>query len=899
MEPNRPDPDDLLKSVQEEEARTTRARLKIFFGMAPGVGKTFAMLQDAQLRMLEGVDVVAGVVETHGRAETMALTAGLEFLPKKQLPYRGVQLEEFDVAAALRRRPALILMDELAHTNVQGSLHVKRWQDVFDLLEAGIDVYSTVNVQHLESLKDTVAQITGVIVRESIPDTILNRADQIELVDIPTEELLERLKEGKVYVPDQAQYASERFFRKGNLLALRELALRRTAQHVDADMRRYMETQGLKGKTWAAGERILVCINSKPRSASLIRAGRRMAESMGAPWIAVYVETGKHIRYSDEERAHLEDNLRLAERLGAETEVIQGDLSTGEDILAFALAHNVTRIILGKPTRSRLPAFMSNSLVDDLVRLTSTIEIHVIPGETPAAPKSRRGRASSGTGLAPAHFVWGAVTVAVMTGICLLVGRRFELADHVMIYMLGILLVATRFGRLPSLAAAGLSVLSLDFFFVPPVRSFVVGDLKHIATFAVMLLAGAVIGNLTERIRAQMRLARTREQRLRALFRLSRELTRTFGSQAMMDVSIRILADHFQSSISISLPGPGGRLVAHGDAKAPPMGEDELGVAQWVYDHHEAAGLGTDTLPGAHALYLPLKGSHGLIGVLGIQPLDASSLESMEPDQRHLMEAFANHTALALERTILSEKNLDTQRRMDREQVRSALLSSVSHDLSMPLAGITSAARALLENDATLTPEARHQLAGVIHDEGHQLSRLVTNLLDATRLESGVELKKEWLALPDLVQSALARLKPLMPDRAVTLDLPPNLPRAQADPVLLEQVLINLLENAHRYSPPDQPIEIKAWATERALTLCVSDHGPGIPEDQEERIFEKLVRFQQGESRLGAGLGLAICKGVMDAHGGKIQASNRPQGGASFRISLPLEAKPPVMPVEE
>ncbi|WP_316414377.1 sensor histidine kinase KdpD [Mesoterricola silvestris] len=885
--------------MQEEEARTTRARLKIFFGMAPGVGKTFAMLQDAQLRMLEGVDVVAGVVETHGRAETMALTAGLEFLPKKQLPYRGVQLEEFDVAAALRRRPALILMDELAHTNVQGSLHVKRWQDVFDLLEAGIDVYSTVNVQHLESLKDTVAQITGVIVRESIPDTILNRADQIELVDIPTEELLERLKEGKVYVPDQAQYASERFFRKGNLLALRELALRRTAQHVDADMRRYMETQGLKGKTWAAGERILVCINSKPRSASLIRAGRRMAESMGAPWIAVYVETGKHIRYSDEERAHLEDNLRLAERLGAETEVIQGDLSTGEDILAFALAHNVTRIILGKPTRSRLPAFMSNSLVDDLVRLTSTIEIHVIPGETPAAPKSRRGRASSGTGLAPAHFVWGAVTVAVMTGICLLVGRRFELADHVMIYMLGILLVATRFGRLPSLAAAGLSVLSLDFFFVPPVRSFVVGDLKHIATFAVMLLAGAVIGNLTERIRAQMRLARTREQRLRALFRLSRELTRTFGSQAMMDVSIRILADHFQSSISISLPGPGGRLVAHGDAKAPPMGEDELGVAQWVYDHHEAAGLGTDTLPGAHALYLPLKGSHGLIGVLGIQPLDASSLESMEPDQRHLMEAFANHTALALERTILSEKNLDTQRRMDREQVRSALLSSVSHDLSMPLAGITSAARALLENDATLTPEARHQLAGVIHDEGHQLSRLVTNLLDATRLESGVELKKEWLALPDLVQSALARLKPLMPDRAVTLDLPPNLPRAQADPVLLEQVLINLLENAHRYSPPDQPIEIKAWATERALTLCVSDHGPGIPEDQEERIFEKLVRFQQGESRLGAGLGLAICKGVMDAHGGKIQASNRPQGGASFRISLPLEAKPPVMPVEE
>jgi len=899
VEPNRPNPDDLLKTVQEEEARTSRARLKIFFGMAPGVGKTYAMLQDAQIRMMEGVKVVAGVVETHGRAETLALTAGLEFLPKRILPYRGVQLEEFDVEAALRRRPALILMDELAHTNVQGSLHVKRWQDVFDLLEAGIEVYATVNVQHLESLKDTVAQITGVLVRETIPDTILNRADQIELVDIPPEELLERLKEGKVYVPDQAQYASERFFRKGNLLALRELALRRTAQHVDADMRRYMEAQGLKGKTWAAGERILVCINSKPRSASLIRAGRRMAESMGAPWIALYVETGKHIRYSDEERAHLEDHLRLAEQLGAETAVIQGDLGAGEDILAFALAHNVTRIILGKPTYSRVPAFISGSLVDDLVRLTNTIEIHVIPGEVPGKAKGRRKSLPSGAGPAPAHFVWGAVMVAVITGVCLLLGRRFELADHVMLFILGILLVATRFGRLPSLAAAGLSVLSLDFFFVPPARSFVVRDLRHIATFAVMLLVGAVIGNLTERIRAQIRLARTREQRLRALFRLSRELTRTFGSQAMMDVSIRILAEHFQSSISISLPGPGGRLVAHGSPKDPPLGEDELGVAQWVYDHHEAAGLGTDTLPGAHALYLPLKGSHGLIGVLGIQPLATAGMETMEPDQRHLMEAFANHTALALERTILSEKNLDTQRRMDREQVRSALLSSVSHDLSMPLAGITSAARALQKDDGSLTPEARHQLAGVIHDEGHQLSRLIANLLDATRLESGVELKKAWMTVPDLVETALARLKPLMPDRPVALELPANLPRFQADPVLMEQVLINLLENAQRYSPPGQPIEIKSWATDRALTICVSDHGPGIPEDQEERIFEKLVRFQQGESRLGAGLGLAICKGVMDAHGGKIQASNRPQGGASFRISLPLEGKAPARPAEE
>jgi len=896
VEPKRPDPDDLLKKVQEEEVRQKRARLKIFFGMAPGVGKTFAMLQDAQVRLMEGIDVVAGVVETHSRAETMALTAGIPTLPKRQLPYRGVQLEEFDLEAAVKRHPALILMDELAHTNVQGSLHVKRWQDVWDLLDAGIDVYTTVNVQHLESLKDTVAQITGVIVRESIPDTILNRADQIELVDIPPEQLLERLKDGKVYVPEQAQHAVERFFRKGNLLALRELALRRTAQHVDADMRRYMEAEGIKGKTWAAGERILVCINSKPKSANLIRAARRMAESLGAPWIAIYVETGKHIRYSDEERARLEEHLRLAERLGAETAVIQGDLSTGEDIMDYALANNVTRIMIGKPAHGRLREKFSGSLVDDLMRRSENIDIHVISGEMPEDGRIKKGRPPAGSGPAKAHFAWAAAMVGLMTVLCFLLGRRLELADQVLIYLAGIVMVATRFGRWPSLMAAGLSVLTLDFCFVPPRFSFVVGDIKHVATFSVMLLVGLVIGNLTERLRSQMRLARTREQRLRALFRLSGELTRTFGSQAMMDASLRILSEHFAASVSISLPGPGGRLVAHQDAKSAPLSEDELGVAQWVFDHHEAAGLGTDTLPGARALYLPLKGSHGLIGVMGSQPLD--SRQDMEPDQRHLLEAFANQTALALERTLLAEKNLDTQRKMDREQVRSALLSSVSHDLRTPLASITGAATTLMA-DPGLSPEARHNLAKVVHDEGYQLTRLITNLLDATRLESGVEVNKQWVNIPELVATALARLQPQMADRTVVLDMPPNLPPVQADPVMMELVFINILENAQRYSPADQPVEIKAWATERALSVSFTNHGPDIPEGMEEKIFEKLVRFQQGESRLGPGLGLAICKGVMDAHGGKIQASNRPNGGATFRISLPLDAPVSTTSTEE
>ncbi|MDR3671882.1 MAG: sensor histidine kinase KdpD [Holophaga sp.] len=876
-----------------------RARLKIFFGMAPGVGKTYAMLQEACIRKTEGVDVLSGVVETHGRQDTMALTQGIEVLPKKRLPYRGVQLEEFDLEAALKRRPQLILMDELAHTNVQGSLHVKRWQDVIDLLDAGIDVFTTVNVQHLESLKDTVAQITGVLVRENIPDTLLKRADQIELVDIPPEELLERLKEGKVYVPEQAQHAVERFFRKGNLLALRELALRRTADHVDADMRRYMVSKGIVGKTWAAGERLLVCINSKPGSASLIRATQRLSESLSAPWIAAYVETGKHIRYSDEERERLEDNLRLAERLGGETSVVQGDLSTAEDIIEFATSHNVTKIIIGKPAHPRWIELVTGSMLEDLVRRSGDIDIHVIASrderDQPNHPAARRKPRMP----ALAHFLWGAVTVALITGICLLLNRHFEMADVVMIYMLGILLVASRFGRWPSLASSVLSVLAVDFFFTPPRFSFAVGNIRHLATYAVMLLVGLVIGNLTERIRSQARLARNRESRIRALFRLSGELTRSSGSAAMAESAIRNVATHFQSRVAIFLPGTGGRLAVSQGKDQHPVAQDELGVAQWVYDHHEPAGITTDTLPGAKALYLPLQGAHELIGVMGIQPM-MEHPGRMEPDQRHLLEAFANQTAVALERAILAERNRESQRQVDREQLRNALLSSVSHDLRTPLGGITGAASTLLEERDDLPEASRRELLETIYEESNRLQRLVTNLLDVTRLESGVvDLAKEWVPLEEVVGSALEHMSAQLGKREVKVELPANLPLVQADPVLLGQVVINLVENACKFSPADQPIEIKGWATERSITLSVTDHGPGIPEGQEEHIFEKLVRFQQGEARPGAGLGLAICRGVVQAHGGKIMASNRASGGAQFMVSLPLGLTPPPPPSEE
>ncbi|HWQ08732.1 MAG TPA: sensor histidine kinase KdpD, partial [Holophaga sp.] len=775
MELNRPDPDELLKKIKDDAARQRRAKLKIFFGMAPGVGKTYTMLKVARELKAEGLEIVIGVVETHGRSETASLAEGFEVLPRKTLPYRGIFIEEFDLAAALARKPRLILMDELAHTNVLGSLHQKRWQDVWDLLDAGIDVYTTVNVQHLESLKDVVAQITGVIVRENIPDTILKRADEIEIVDLPPDELIQRLKEGKVYVPDQARHAVDRFFRKGNLLALRELALRRVAEHVDADMRRYMTDKGI-GKTWAAGERLLVCISPRSESSRLIRATKRMAESLNAPWIVAYVENARALRHTEEDRARLEEHLRLAERLGGETIVTQGGVHIAQDIINLATSRNVSRILIGKPRKPRWLEFFVGSLLAELVRRSGDIDVMVITGEgeqeekQPArvkAPRPRRTKLE--------HTAWAAVAVAVATGIGLLIAKRFDISEIVMVYMLAILSVGLRFGRSASLAASILSVLALDFVFVPPALSFTVADFKHVGTFAVMLVVGYIIGNLVERVHAQTRLARTREQRVLALFRLAAELTRSAGSAAMVESAIRSVAKQFQSKVAVFLPDAEGRLRGTDSGMPEGFPPDERGVLQWAFDHQEAAGLGTDILPGAHALYQPLIGAKGIQGVMGIRPEGVPRW--MEPDQRHLLEAFANQTALALERAMLAEKNQESQRRTDREQMRNALLSSVSHDLMTPIGGLVRASGTLLEGEDGLAPQARKELLETIHEESYRLRRLVTNLLDVTRLESGgLELTRGRVAVPTLLASVLERLGGALGTREVRTEFPPNLP---------------------------------------------------------------------------------------------------------------------------
>jgi two-component system sensor histidine kinase KdpD len=892
MMPERPDPDALLRQVQEQESREQRAKLKIFFGAAPGVGKTFAMLAEARERKAQGLDVVAGVVETHGRAETEALVEGLEILPRHELAYGGLFLPEFDLDEALKRRPGLILMDELAHSNVQGSRHAKRWQDILELLDAGIDVYTTLNVQHLESLRDVVAQITGIIVRENVPDTVLERADEVELVDLPPDELLVRLKEGKVYLPDQARHAKDRFFRKGNLLALRELALRHTAESVDAQMRRYMASEGIH-KTWAAGDRLLVCVAATELSTRLIRATRRMAGALGAPWVAVYVETPRHLKYSEEDRARIETNLRLAEKLGGETAVVEGSIRLADDILAFARSRNITKIILGKPSRPRWLELVQGSLVDTLIRESGEVDVYVITGDREGEAVKAKLAARITSPLR--NYLLSAFTVLLATGLAGLVFRRTELADIVMIYLLGILIVATRLGRGPSTLASILSVAAFDFFFIPPYLTFAVSDFRHVGTFGVMLLLGIVIGNLTERNRAQARLARSREQRTQALYRLGQELARSGGSTALVASAIQSVAIQFQSQAVVLLPDTGGHLDVSTHPTAFPITDLERGVAQWVFDHGEPAGLGTNTLPGARATYLPLRAAVGAVGVLGVLPEGAPRWA--EPDQRQLLEAFANQTALALERSLLAEQGALDRRRADEERLRNALLSSVSHDLRTPLGVITGAVSTALETPDLPEP-ARRELLQSAQEEAQRLHRLVSNLLDITRLESGaLDLHTEWTPMEEVVGAALNRRELAADAQRIRVTIPADLPLVAMDGVLMEQLILNLLDNALKYSPPGTPVDIKAWAAGKSLTLSISDQGPGIAAGDEERIFEKLARGQTSSNRPGAGLGLAICKGIVTAHGGRIQAVNHPQGGAQFLVTLPL-GTPPKMPEE-
>jgi two-component system sensor histidine kinase KdpD len=847
--------------------------------------------------------VLAGYIETHGRAETEALLRGLEILPRRRIGYQGATLEEFDLDAALARRPQLILVDELAHTNAPESRHPKRWQDVEELLAAGIDVYTTVNVQHIESLNDVVAQITGVIVRETVPDRIVEQADEVELIDLTPDDLLLRLKEGKVYVPQQAERAAQNFFRKGNLIALRELALRRTADRVDAQMQHYRHDHAI-AQTWPASERLLVGVSPGPLSVRLVRAARRIAAAMRAEWIVVAVETPKTMRLPEAERDQLIQTLRLAEQLGAETVTLSGSRAS-EMLLDYAHTRNVSKIVLGKPARPRWKEIVFGSTVDELVRRSGEIDVYVISGmEEESKPLPLP--SLEPTSRTP-NYTWGALVVAICTVLAALMYPYFDEANLIMVYLLGIVAVATRFGRGPSILASVLSVAAFDFFFVPPFFTFEVSDVQYLITFGIMLLVALVISTLTTRIKRQAEAARERERRTSALYAMSRDFASQRDVKSLLRTAVEHINEVFDSQVVIMLPNASGRLQAWGrfagwwpadDGKRTIFAPDasDQGVAQWVYDHGQPAGQATDTLPGARALFLPLIASHGTVGVLGVR--SAQPRRFVSPEQQHLLETFANQIALAIERANLADQARQAQLDAETERMRSSLLSSVSHDLRTPLATITGATSSLLEAEPSFDAATRHELIQTIFDEANRLNRLVGNLLDMTRLESGaIEIRKEWQPAEEVIGAALARLDTSLRDRPIDIDLPPDGGLAPFDGVLIEQVLVNLLENAIKYTPPGSPIDITAHSRDYMLTISVADRGPGVPPGDEERIFDKFYRIES--ARGGVGLGLTICRAIVAAHGGRIWAANQPGGGAIFTFTLPLEGTPPNIRTED
>jgi two-component system, OmpR family, sensor histidine kinase KdpD len=887
---HRPDPDQLLAQVQAEEKSAARGRLKIFLGYAAGVGKTYAMLEAARQRKNEGVDVVIGYAETHKRVETEAMVEGFEILPRKTIEYRGVTLTEMDVDAVIARHPTLALVDELAHTNGPGSRHPKRYQDVEELLDAGINVYTTLNIQHLESLNDVVAQITGVVVRETIPDSVIDEASEIELIDLPPDELLSRLEEGKVYIPEQAARAIREFFRKGNLTALREMTMRRAAERVDDQMRSYMQIRAIPGP-WPAAERLLVCISPSPLSEHLIRSARRLADELKAEWMVVYIETPQLAALAPEKRDRVTSILRLAEELGARSYVIPSSGSitaTSQIIMEFARKNNITKIMVGKPLRPRWQELVRGSLVDHLIHKSGDIDIYVVTSsDRPAIPPEENPlRLHSPL----SRYLWSLLLVAGATGLGFLIGGRLEATNLVMVYLLTVVIAAVYLGRGPAILTSVLGVLAFDFFFVLPYFTFAVSDTQYVITFIALFLVGIVISQLTVRAREQAEAAQQREAETAELYDLSRDL----AAAAELDVILRVLTQHveqtFEREIVVLLP-EGNRLVPRAASTGLNLSDEEIAVADWVYRRGEPAGRHTNTLPAAQLRYLPLKTARGIVGALGVGK-PGTAERDLTLAQRRLMEAFANQAAQAIERVKLAEEARQIKLLQAAEKLQNALLNSISHDLRTPLVSITGALTSLDEQSDSLNEENRKSLIVTAREEAHRLNRLVGNLLSMTRIESGaIQLHREPGDIQDLIGTALEQLGKRIANRKVQVDVPVDFPLVPMDFTLMVQVLVNVLENAVKYSPEYCLIEVSAELEDDRARIKIADRGEGIPPEDLTRIFDKFYRVQRPESVSGTGLGLAISKGIVEAHGGQIVARTRAGGGTVIIIELPLEEK--------
>jgi two-component system sensor histidine kinase KdpD len=874
----RPAPERLLAEAQASERTAVRGKLKILLGAAPGVGKTYRMLEVARARMRDGVDVVAGVVLTHGRAETEALRRGVPALPPVARAHRGVALDEFDLDAALARKPALLLVDELAHENAPGSRHVKRWQDVEELQDAGIDVITTLNVQHVESAHDVVERLTGVAVRERVPDEFLDRADEIELVDLPIDELLERLRAGKVYLGDQAQRAADHFFKPATLAGLRELALRLVADRVRAKS---------PASARAATGRLLVAVSPSPFSARLLRTARRLAESLNVGWLAVHVLASEGLVLSDADRRRLGNHLRLAEQLGAEVHAVTGRDVAGE-LLALARRHDVRHLVVGKPLDSRLKDRFAPTLVAELLQRSGDIDLFVVNGEAGDAEPERdvtHGRVD--------WFGWfhalGAIAAATLFAWLL----RDQLApvNLSMAYLLAVVTVAARGRRGPAVLAALLGVALFDYLCVPPLFSFTVADSEYVVTFVAMLSVGLLVSGQAARLRALIDSALRRAESSGALHRLSGDLATTRGFEALAGAARRRCRELLGVPVRLFVKRDADDGAPLEEAAAEPgaaaLAEEELAVARWVVDHGEPAGAGTATLPGAKGLHVPLAGSRGPLGVLVCEGIDPARFG--DADERRLIESLARLVGLAFEGERQAAHAQDAAVAVAAERLKNALLASVSHDLRTPLQVITGSATALAESQALLDPMTRAELAMGIAEEAESLHRTVDNLLDVSRLEgSNVVLATVPHAVEDLFGAALSAMQRRLGARATEVVVAPDCPPVAVDPVLFHSVLVNLLDNAVKYTPAATPITLAARAIAPArVELVVADRGPGLAPGEHERVFEKFVRGSTHGSQRGVGLGLTICKRIVEAHGGTIGARARAGGGGEFVVTLP------------
>jgi two-component system, OmpR family, sensor histidine kinase KdpD len=891
----RPDPDLLLAKVKQQEAQAKRGKLRIYFGSSAGVGKTYAMLANARALKNQGRDIVIGVVETHGRAETAALLETLELLPPRIMAHRGKELTEFDLDAALLRRPSLILVDELAHSNVQGARHPKRWQDVEELLAAGIDVFTTLNVQHLESLNDVVGGITNVRVWETVPDTVFDDAEEVVLVDIPAEELLERLKAGKVYVAHQAERAANNFFRKGNLMALRELALRRTADRVEGDVQAYRVDKSI-ASVWKTANALLTCVGPDAGAERVVRGAARLAGQLNAEWHALYVETPALQRLPPATRERILGTLNLAKELGATTAVI-ADADVATSVVAYARSHNLSKLVIGRDPARRLWPWQRSS-GQKLALLAPDIDLIEI-GRADGVTKNGDARSSwpqmAGTEtngrlkFKRLRYVWAALACGAVTLLSIPLADRFDRSNIVAIYILTVVLVAVRFGRGAAATAAVLSVCSFDFFFVPPRFSFAVSDVQYLLTFGIMLAVGLITGQLTAGLRFQARVASHREERAGSLYEIARDLSGAVQTDQVVKISDESIERTFRASAALLLPDAAGKLTA-ATSRADLSLTVDIGIAQWAFDKGQPAGFGTDTLPGSEVLYVPLRAPVQARGVLAVKAQNRRLLRI--PEQRQLLDTFAALIAIALERVHYVEVAQDALVRMESERLRNSLLAALSHDLRTPLTVLVGLAESLTLTKPPLSP-AQLETSQAIQEEARRMIALVSNLLDMARIESGeVKLNLAWQPLEEVVGSALSAMHGSLLRHGVEVHIPRDLPLVRFDALLIERVLVNLLENAAKYTPPGAKVTVAAEVIGDHLSVSVSDNGPGLPVGREEAVFQKFTRGVRESATPGVGLGLAICRAIVESHQGRIVGANRPGGGARFTFTLPLGIPP-------